>query len=88
MQLLDGAVIAVHEQVQQVDCKMSGRRAECEAIAHNGDQISKIPPEIQLRRLALVRRQLQLLNEEEEYSIYRHILIISRKHFANILCSN
>lgn len=54
-------VVAVHEQVQQVDGEMAGRGAEGEAIAHNGNQISKIPPEVQLRRLALVRRQLQLL---------------------------
>lgn len=61
MQLLNGDVISIHEQVQQIDSKMSGRRAECEAIAHNGNQISKIPPKTQLRGLALVRRQLQLL---------------------------
>lgn len=57
---------------------MAGRGAEGEAIAHNGNQISKIPPEVQLRRLALVRRQLQLLDQEEEYLIYRRIFRISR----------
>lgn len=62
MQLLDGDVIAVHEQIQQVDGEVSRRRAEREAIAHNGDQIGKIAPEVQLRGLALVRRQLQLLD--------------------------
>lgn len=76
MQLLNRDVIAIHEQVQQIDSKMSGRRAECEAIAHYGNQISKISPETQLRGLALVRRQLQLLNQKEEYVIYRNIFIM------------
>ena len=76
MQLLNRDVIAVHEQVQQVDGKVAGRRAQSEAIAHNGNQISKIPPETQLRGLALVRRQLQLINEKEEHLIYRKIFIM------------
>lgn len=45
MKLLDGDVISIHKQVQQIDSKMSRRRAECEAIAHNGNQVSKIPSE-------------------------------------------
>lgn len=56
MQLLNRDVIAIHEQVQQIDSKVAGRRAQSEAIAHNGNQISKISPETQLRGLALVRR--------------------------------
>ena len=43
MQLLDRDVIPIHKQVQQIDSKMSGRRAEGETIAHNGNQVSKIP---------------------------------------------
>lgn len=66
MQLLNGDVIAIHKQVQQIDGKVSSRRAECEAIAYNGNQVSKIPPETQLRRLAFVRGQFQLLNQGEQ----------------------
>lgn len=76
MQLLNRDVVAIHEEVQQIDSKMSSRRAESEAVAHDGNQISKIPPETQLRGLALVRRQLQLLEQEEEYFIYRNSLIM------------
>lgn len=76
MQLLNRDVVTIHEEVQQIDSKMSGGRAESEAVAHDGNQISKIPSETQLRGLALVRRQLQLLKQEEEYFIYGNSLIM------------
>lgn len=69
MQLLDRDVIPIHKQVQQIDSKMSGRRAECEAITHNGNQVSKIPSKTQLWGLAFVGRQLQLLNQEKQHLV-------------------
>lgn len=46
MQLLNGYVITVHKEVQEVNSKMPGSRTEPEAITHNGNQVCKISSQI------------------------------------------
>lgn len=61
MKLLHCDVVAVHEQVQQVDGQVSGCRTQLEVVADDGHQVSKVPSQAELRRLSFVRRQLELL---------------------------
>lgn len=63
MKLLHGDVVAVHEQVQQVDGQVSGCRTQSEVVADDGHQVCKIPSQAELRGLCFVRRQLELLKE-------------------------
>lgn len=61
MKLLHGDVVAVHEQVQQVDGQVSGCGTQPEVVADNGHQVGKVPSQAELRGLSFVRRQLELL---------------------------
>lgn len=61
MKLLHRHIVAVHEKVQQVDSQVSGCRAQPEAIADNGYEVGKVSSEVELRGLAFVGRQLELL---------------------------
>lgn len=63
MKLLHCDVVAVHEQVQQVDGQVSGCRTQSEVVADDGHQVSKVPSQAELRGLSFVRRQLELLKE-------------------------
>lgn len=56
-------IIAVHEEVQQVDAQVSGRGTQPEVVADDGYEVRIVSPQIQLRGLALVGRQLELLLE-------------------------
>lgn len=63
VKLLYRDVIAVHEQVQQINSQVSGRRTQLEAIADYSDKVCKISSKAQLWGLAFVRRQPQLLKD-------------------------
>lgn len=63
MKLLHGDVIAVHEEVQEVDGQVSGCGAEPEVVADDGNEVSKVTPEAELRGLSFVGGQLELLLE-------------------------
>lgn len=56
MKLLHRDVIAVHEEVQQVDGQVSGRRTEPEAVADNGYEVCEVSPQIELRGLTFEGR--------------------------------
>lgn len=61
MKLLHRDIIAVHEEVQQVDGQVSGCRTQPEAVADDGYEVCEVPPQVELRRLAFEGRQLELL---------------------------
>lgn len=61
MKLLHGDVIAIHEKVQQVDSQVSGCGAELQMVADDSYEVSKVPPEVELRGLTFVGRQLEFL---------------------------
>lgn len=42
MKLLHGDVIAVHEEIQQVDGQVSGGGAQPEAVADDGYEVCKV----------------------------------------------
>lgn len=64
VKLLHCDVVAVHEQVQQVDGQVSGCRTQPEVVADDGHQVGKVPSQAELRGLSFVRRQLELLQEQ------------------------
>lgn len=66
MELLHRHVVAVHEEVQQVDGQVSGCGAQPEVAAEDGQEVREVPPEGQLRGLASVGRQLQLLLDNKD----------------------
>lgn len=57
-------IIAVHEEVQQVDGEVSGCGTQPEAVADDGDEVCEVSPQVELRGLAFVGRQLELLLEQ------------------------
>lgn len=61
MKLLHRDIIAVHEEVQQVDGKVSGCRTQPETVADDGYEVRKVSPEVELRGLTFEGRQLELL---------------------------
>ena len=63
MKLLHRDVIAVHEEVQQVDGQVSGCRTQPEAVADDGYEVGEVSSQVELRGLAFVGRQLELLME-------------------------
>lgn len=68
MKLLNCDIIMIHEEVQQVNCKVSGCGAQFEAIAHHCDEVCKVPPQAKLWRLAFVDWQLELLRQRSNKS--------------------
>lgn len=64
MELLHRDLIAVHEKVQQVNSQVSRCGAQPEVVADNGDEVGKVPSQVELRRLAFVGGQLWLLAEK------------------------
>lgn len=56
MKLLHRDIIAVHEEVQQVDGQVPGRRAQPEAVADDGYEVCKVSPQTELRGLAFEGR--------------------------------
>lgn len=56
VKLLHRDVIAVHEEVQQVDGQVPGRRTEPEAVADNGYEVCEVSPQIELRGLTFEGR--------------------------------
>ena len=64
MKLLHRDIIAVHEEVQQVDGQVSGCRTQPEAVADDGYEVCEVPPQVELRRLAFEGRQLELLLDD------------------------
>lgn len=65
VELLDGHVIVVHEQVQQVDGQVARRGTQLVAVAQDGQQVREVAPHADLRRVGPVDRQLQLLERRE-----------------------
>lgn len=61
MKLLHRHIIAVHEEVQQVDGQVSGCRTQPEAVADDGYEVCKVSSQVELRGLTFVGRQLELL---------------------------
>lgn len=61
MKLLHCDIIAVHEEVQQVDGQVSGCRAQPEAVADDGYEVCKVSSQAELGGLSFVGRQLELL---------------------------
>lgn len=61
MKLLHRDIIAVHEEVQQVDGQVSGCGTQPEAVADNGYEVGKVSSQVELRGLTFVGRQLELL---------------------------
>lgn len=49
VKLLQRDVIAVHEEVQQVDGQVSGRGTQLEAVADNGYEVCKVSSQVELR---------------------------------------
>lgn len=64
VELLHRDIVAVHEEVQQVDRQVSGRGTQPEVVADDGHKVGKVPSQAELRRLAFVGRQLELLAEK------------------------
>lgn len=65
MKLLHRDVIAVHEEVQQVHGQVSSRRTQPEPVTHNGYEVCKVAPEVQLWGLTFINRQPQLLQKRD-----------------------
>lgn len=61
VELLHGDVIAVHEEVQQVDGEVASCRTQPETVADDGNEVCEVPPEAELRGLSFEGRQLELL---------------------------
>lgn len=66
VKLLHRDVVAVHEQVQQVDGQVSGCRTQPKVVADNGHKVGKVSSQAELRRLSFVRRQLELLKTKQK----------------------
>lgn len=66
MELLHRDVIAVHEEVQQVHSQVSSCWTQPEAVAHDGYEVCKVTPKVQLWGLTFVNRQPQLLKRETQ----------------------
>lgn len=49
VKLLHCHIVAVHEQVQQVDGQMSGCRTQPEVVASDGQEVDKVPSQVELR---------------------------------------
>lgn len=61
IELLDGHVIVVHEEVQQVDGQMARCGTQLVAVTEDGQQVGKVAPHANLGRVGMVDRQLQFL---------------------------
>lgn len=66
MKLLQRDIITVHEKVQQVDGQVSGCRTKPEAVTDDGYEVCKVSPQVELRGLTFVGRQLELLTDSTE----------------------
>lgn len=71
MELLHCDIIAVHEEVQQVDGQVSGCRTQPEAVADDGYEVCKVSSQVELRGLAFVGGQLELLLDNRMVSHLR-----------------
>lgn len=45
----------VHEEVEQVDGQMACRGAQLVAVTEDGEQVGKVAPHADLRRMSMVR---------------------------------
>ena len=54
VELLDGYIVVVHEQVQQVDGQVASRGTQMVAVTQDGQQVRKVSPHADLGRVGSV----------------------------------
>lgn len=84
MKLLHGDIVAVHEEVQQVDAQVSGCRTQPEVVADDGYEVCKVSPQVELGGLAFVGWQLKfLLDNKTRPSLHLLCMRIQRAEHSH-----